>query len=81
MAFPRIFGVVGGGTALAVLVSLCRANLLYLHTLSIWDEQVYDPQSNACDSSLNVGSDRSGNNTARQTGSRPAIRGSRLRVT
>ena len=34
------------------------------------------PDSNACDSSLNAGSDRSRNDTARQTGSRPVIRGS-----
>ena len=38
------------------------------------------PDSNACDSSLNAGSDRSRNDTARQTGSRPVIRGSRLGV-
>ena len=56
-------------------------HFIIVHALSIWDEQVYDPQSNACDSSLNVGSERSrSNETARQTGSRQVIRGSRLGV-
>ena len=42
-------------------VTLQLTHFIIVHAFSIWDEQVYDPQSNACDSSLNARSDRSRN--------------------